>query len=134
MTKVEDKIKEVRMNQYEADIKEKPFVLIYLLGEECDFGENFKTQEEAIEEAKKDVKVEGNKVVVCRRMAYDNADGQFVMEGAIPLVEFERQIVPAVPLEKLEKNEKPVKRIKVKVTRAEVERLKKEREEEWRKR
>lgn len=133
MTKVEDKIKEVPMNQYEADIKEKPFVLVYL-GEECDFGQNFKTQEEAIEEAKKDVKVWGIKVSVCRRMAYDNADGQFVMEGAIPLVEFERQIVPAVPLEKLEKKEKPVKRIKVKVTRAVVERLRKKEEEEWGKR
>ena len=133
MTKVEGKIKEVRMNQYEAEIKEKPFRLIYL-GEECDFGQSFKTQEEAIEEAKNAVKVLENKVAVCRRMAYDNADGQFVIEGAIPLVEFERQIVPAVPLEKLEKNEKPVKRIKVKVTRAEVERLRKKEEEEWGKR
>lgn len=116
--------KKEHISQHEAEIKEEPFVLVYL-NERCDFGNNFKTQEEAIEEAKKDVKVLGDKVLVCRRIA-KLTDGQFG-EEVKPLVQFERQIVPE------EKKKKPVKRVKVKVERAEMERLIKEREKEWKK-
>jgi len=119
-----NKEQDSRMKRYEAEIREKPFAIIYLC-EQVNFGKDFKTIEEAKKEARKKVKLFGDKVVVCRRRA-KLEDGQFSEEGE-HLVEFERQIVP------VEKKEKPVKVIKVKVERAEVERLLKEREEKWKK-
>lgn len=118
-----------RMKQYEAEIKEKPFTIIYK-GERLNFGNDFKTQEEAIKEARKEVKLMGDKVAVCRRIA-KLEDGQYG-EEAETLVEFEREIIPPEKdFNPVDLN--PVKTIKVKTTRAEVERLLKEREERWKK-
>ena len=112
------------MKRKKAEIKEKPFTLIYV-SESLNFGNDFKTQEEAIKEARKEVKIEGDKVVVCRRIA-KLEDGQYG-EEAETIVEFEREIIPQ------KGSSNPVKPIKVKVERAELERLLKEREERWKK-
>lgn len=112
------------MKEKEADIKEKPFTIIYV-EKRLNFGNDFKTVEEAKKEARKEVKLMGDKVAVCRRIA-KLEDGQYG-EEAETLVEFEREIIPP------EKDFNPVKTIKVKVERAEVERLEKEREERWKK-
>ena len=117
------------MKEKEAAIKEKPFTIIYV-GESLNFGNDFKTQEEAIKEARKEVKLMGDKVAVCRRIA-KLEDGQYG-EEAETLVEFEREIIPPEKdFNPVDLN--PVKTIKVKVERAEVERLLKEKEERWEK-
>lgn len=113
-----------RMKRYEAEIKEKPFTIIYV-EERLNFGHDFKTIEEAKKEARKEVKLMGDKVAICRRIA-KLEDGQYG-EEAETLVEFEREIIPA------EKKKKPLMKVKVKVERAELERLLKEREERQKK-